>query len=133
MTTKPKAYKSVLARHKAAGRALLYALGLMESWGWQALKHIIMNRLDQREIACLAFAALRALDEEERKTVIEMSCDIDVGAGVPMPPLGEVHDDAKWWASIANQKEHEAYLMAAYNALPKKSQQELRAHLKGKW
>ena len=131
MTTKPKSYKGASARHKAAGRALLYALGLMESWAWQALKHIIMNRLDQREIACLAFAALRALDEEERKTVIEMSCDIDAGVGMPNP-YGDINDDAKWWAKSASNAERETYLMAAYQTLPKNKQNSLRAYLEAR-
>lgn len=129
----PHIYKEASEGHKAACRALLYALGLMESDGWMAWKQIIAGRLSERERACIALAALRSMNLEDRQKVLEVAFELDEGAGVPMPTFGEVHDDAQWWASIANQQEHEAYLMAAYKALSKKSQQELQAHLKGEW
>ena len=130
MKTNPKAYKNAPEQHKAACRTLLYALGLMESNGWLTCKTILKARLNQRELACIAFAALRALNEEERQKTIEMSYEIDAPAGYPNP-YGNIKDDAQWWASIASQHEHEAYLMAAYKQLPKKSKNDLKEYLAG--
>ncbi|AZQ66960.1 hypothetical protein EF888_07310 [Silicimonas algicola] len=49
--------------HKAASRALGYALTLDDMEGWEAFSALIEARLSERERAGLAFAALRSQSE----------------------------------------------------------------------
>ncbi|WP_290689426.1 hypothetical protein [Haematobacter sp. UBA3484] len=77
---RPKAYKkpnrSAMARyaqdrHKRAARILGYALTADAPDVWGQASVIFSARLTEMELASLAFAALRALDEGARELVCE--------------------------------------------------------------
>ncbi len=76
--------------HKRAARSLGYALTLGTSDAWLDFKTIIAARLSKEERAGLAFAALRALDDETRA----------------------------WWAAVATVPERKAYLWHGFWSLP---------------
>lgn len=71
-------------------------------------------RLTLRDRAGLAFSALGALPEAERRAVAEQAIG---GAGRPLPPFLHVEAEAAWWADLADAAELQAYAVAAFNRL----------------
>lgn len=51
--------------HEAVTRILAHALTLGDAWGWEAFSAIAQARLEPTETAALAFAALRAQDQDD--------------------------------------------------------------------
>lgn len=100
--------------HLGATRMLGYALTMHDYETWEAASAVWQARLTPEECAALAWAALRALDEDHAREVANTVLD---GAGAPLPPFTSPTDDAAWWAGIASPEEIDAYAVATFNAL----------------
>ncbi|WP_299677470.1 hypothetical protein [uncultured Roseobacter sp.] len=107
-------------------RAVGYALAVGSSEAWLKLSRIAAIRLDARERAGLAYAALSTLSDEDARAVAETAL---TAAGYPLPPLLTPMNDARWWASIASRAECKAYALAAYEALSPAEQMAFRNHI----
>jgi hypothetical protein len=103
-----------------------YALTLERADGWLALPAIFRARLDERERAMLAYAALRSLDPDNAETVAR---SVLGGADGPLPTFLSPMDDARFWASVANRLELKAYTFAAFEAMDKRDQTAFLNHI----
>lgn len=100
--------------HKRAAKMLGYALTLDSFDGWETASAIWQARLTATERAALAWAALRALDDDQAETVAETVLG---GAGAPLPPFLDALPDARLWASMATRNELKAHALAAFEAM----------------
>ena len=69
-----------------------------------------------------------SLDKDQRDAVARSTIPA-VLLGPPLPTLDDLKDDAAWWASNADDKELQVYLMAIFNALPADKQQAFTKHI----
>ena len=109
--------RSMMARyakpaHKKAAKALGYALTLDTPEAWLAASTVWQARLTPQEAAVAAWAALRATDPDLALIVASEALG---GAGMPPAALGDVMDDAGWWADLAAPEERAAYAVACFN------------------
>ena len=107
-------------RHKRAVKALVYALTLDSYFGWKAAALVCQERLRDRELAALAFMALRSLESSDARMTVEAA--LSIGAGQPQAPLFGFLDQAKFWAEIAEPEELEAYCISSFNGMPAQRQ-----------
>jgi len=117
--------------HKQVARCVGYALTLANTDAWIALVEVLAHRLTQAERVSLAYAALRSVDPMIRQEVYQLLGDLPELAGSPMPPFGELQDDAAFWADLAGAEERAAYLMACWKRLDDQSKQALLKVLAG--
>ena len=115
MTRKHSFSAQMKPAHLKAVRMLGYALTLGDLDGWDGLSAVLAARLDPKERAALAFAALKALDPETAQMTAEAA--LDKGAGSPLPPLIDPVDEAAFWADVADTEELDAYAVAIFNAM----------------
>lgn len=111
--------------HLKVVRMVGYALTLGGSDAFLGLTAVLVARLDPKERAALAFAALRALDPDDAMLTAEAA--LEAGAGAPLPPLLDVVDEAAFWADRADTEELDAYGVAIFNVMSGSKQ---RAFLK---
>jgi hypothetical protein len=119
-------------RHKRAAGMVLAALTLGDDSPevWHDAAFVLRVKLTPVERIGLAFAALRALDPDPRERVFEAAHWGEVtGAGAPLPPLFDVMEDARWWASNASRRERKAYCLAAFEAMPAADQSAFLVHV----
>lgn len=105
---------------KRVSRAIGYAAWLDTSNDWLGLPVVLRARLDARQRAALAYAALKSLDREDAVLTAEMA--LAGGAGQPIAPLFNAMDEAAFWADMAEPEEMEAYCLASFNAMPRPRQ-----------
>lgn len=122
MTDSDTIRQAATLAHKAAAREIATALakaGLENTpEAWLDLIPKLREHLDAREAAMLAYAALRAMEQEDVFTVLrEVVAEED--AGPPPIPFSDVILDAAWWAGLASMREVRAYAMAALRRLPR--------------
>jgi hypothetical protein len=98
--------------HKKSANVLGYALTLDTPEAWLAASLIWQARLTPQEAAAAAWAALRATDPDIALMVAQAALG---GAGMPLPPLDDVIDNAGWWADLATPDERAAYAVACFN------------------
>lgn len=100
--------------HRAASRCLGFALTTNEVEAWHDCTAVWRMRLTEQERAGLAWAALRGLapDTAEHVALEALNC-----AGMPMPLLSPIVEEATFWASKAMPIEREAYCFAAYRSM----------------
>lgn len=118
----PRKGDSILSRfmkpeHKRMSRMLGYCLTLGEPRAWHGFSTVAYVRLTPAERACLSFASLQSLPEDQ---AIETAAAVFEGAGYPLRPFLGGMEDARWWASLASVNELKAYALAAFEALPPK-------------
>lgn len=104
--------------HLAAARDLGYVLTLGTTDGWLGFSTLIQAKLDVRERAALAYAALRSLDPDLAARVAAAFNP----AGPPLPVLFDPIEDAAWWVALATPEELRAYCLAAYLRMPRPDQ-----------
>ncbi len=100
--------------HKKAARVLGFALVLGDSGGWEAASAIWQARLTETERTALAWAALRALDEDH---VREVANAVLQDAGAPLPPFTSPMLEAAFWVDTASPAELDAYALACVRAM----------------
>ena len=108
--------------HNIVARTLKNALTLGHFEAWNAFSAISAARLDEREQAAMAFAALKAQTPDHARLVVEAA--LDDGAGPPLPPFIHIASEATFWASIASTQERKVYVLAAFNALRPEEQRD---------
>jgi len=117
MSKKPSFSTLMKPAHLKTVRALGYTLTLGDQAAWWGMVPILMARLTVEERACLAFMALKSLDDETGHMTAEAA--LDRGAGFPLPPLVNFMDEAAFWADMADPEEREAYCLATFQAMPR--------------
>ena len=115
--------------HLGATRMLGYALTMHDYETWEAASAVWQARLTVDEAGALAWAALRALDEDDAREVANTVLD---GAGAPLPPFISPMDEAAYWADIASPEELEAYCLATFQAMPRGRQAAFLDHVRGR-
>src|SRR5687768_13434782 len=95
--------------HKAAARAVLDTLTLGDLDAFGGLSVILRARLTPEERRGLAWAILRACDDEEVIDVAAAVFPPEARAGWPLVPLEDVLSEAAFWADHASQAELRAY------------------------
>jgi len=105
-------------------------LVLDEPEAWLRSLPALKRRLEPRELASIAFAALRALDPELREDTVRAAL-FDVSAGYPLPCFTSPLSDARWWAGNASRDELKAYSLAAFEAMQPRDQSAFLSHVAG--
>ncbi len=108
--------------HRKIAKVIGLALIAGDSHAWLQAKLLMRVHLTAQERAALAFASMASLDKDQRDAVARSTIPA-VLLGPPLPTLNTVQDDAKWWASNADEQEREVYLLACFNALDAERQQ----------
>jgi hypothetical protein len=108
--------------HNIVARTLKNALTLGHFEAWGAFATVAAARLDDRERAALAFAALKTQSPDHAWMTVEAA--LDDGAGPPLAPFMYITSEAKFWASIASTQERKVYTLAAFNALRPEEQRD---------
>jgi len=103
-----------------------YTLVLGTSKAWLAFSRVIAARLEDREIAGLAFAALTALDPNIRHDTAKAALR---AAGAPLPTFLGGMDEARWWASVASSAELKTHALAAFEAMSPRDQAAFFRHI----
>lgn len=106
-------------RYRRAAKVMFHALVLDDSSGWGDAAAVWAARLSEGERAAVALAALQSLPEE---AVANITSHVH-GAGYPPPSFIDPLAQAQLWATAASGAELDAYLLAAFLALPKQRQQ----------
>ena len=75
--------------------------------------------VDDRKLAALT--ALFSLDAIDALEVMEY-VSVQHQFGAPLPPLGNLKDEAEWWVTRPQRDELQCYLLAIFMALPKQLQ-----------
>lgn len=102
-------------QHLKTVRALGYTLTLGDQDAWWGMVPVLMARLTTEERACLAFMALKALDDDTAHMTADAA--LDQGAGQPQAPLFGFMDQAAFWADMANPDELDAYAVAIFSVM----------------
>jgi hypothetical protein len=97
------------APHKIAARAVLDTLTIGEPDACAGLAVILRARLTAQERQTLAWAVLRACDDDEALDVAEAVIPAESRAGWPVVPLEDVVEEAAFWADQASPAELRAY------------------------
>lgn len=100
--------------HKRASAMVGFALTLGDFEDWAAAALVLRARLNPKERAALAWAALRSLEDEEAEAVAR---HYFAGAGMPAPALFDAKDEAALWAVAATPRELRAYAGAAFREM----------------
>lgn len=100
--------------HKSVARIVGYALTLGDFEDWAGAAAVLEARLNPKERAALAWAALRSLDDEDAEAV---AWHYFGGAGMPAPALFDAKDEAALWAAAAAPRELRAYAGAAFKEM----------------
>ncbi|MEP5155187.1 hypothetical protein [Planktotalea sp.] len=95
--------------------SLSYVLWLNGTDHWFGFTTILRSRLEPRECAALAFAALRSLSDEDAVQVGQTAL-LD-GAGQPIAPLFSFLNEATSWADLATPDELKAYCLACFRRM----------------
>lgn len=114
--------------HRKIAKVIGLALIAGDSHAWLQAKLLMRVHLTAPERAALAFASMASLDKDQRDAVARSTIPA-VLLGPPLPTLDDLKDDAAWWASNADDKELQVYLMAIFNALPADKQQAFTKHI----
>ena len=115
--------------HKAVARMVGYALTLDTADGWSGLAFVLTARLAETERAALAYAALRALDQEQAELV---AATVLGAAGDPLPAFLGGMSDARHWASWTSPRELDAYALAALEAMKPPRRRAFLRHAQGR-
>jgi hypothetical protein len=97
---------------------------------WAGFAAVLRARLGERQIAALAFMALRALDRDHATMTAEAA--LGSGAGQPQAPLFGFMDEAVFWADMAEPAELEAYCLASFSAMPRGRQAAFLDYVQGR-
>lgn len=97
--------------------ALAGATGAMEQIS--KLRSIDDLATDYRWRKQCAITLTYALSNAHPDDALAICCDVveQFRAGTPLPPLLQIEDEARWWASTATPFEHLAYLQACLDQL----------------
>lgn len=117
------------SRLQRVAKATAFAICLNHFDAWTGLAIVFRSRLHPKELAALAWAALRALDAADVKKLIAA---VSGGAGIPLPPLFDPVEDAAWWASVASNEELTAYCLASFRRMPAAEQRAIIEHVQAK-
>ncbi|PRX37916.1 hypothetical protein SAMN05216257_105115 [Meinhardsimonia xiamenensis] len=117
-------------RHLKAVRTFGYTLTLGDADSWAGLSIVLRARLEPRERAALAFAALAALDRED--AIFTAEAALCTGAGQPIPPLLGFMDEAAFWADMAEPDELDAYALACVQAMAPSRRAAFLEYMKGR-
>jgi hypothetical protein len=104
--------------HNTAARGVLDALSIGDQDTFAGLSVILRARLTPLERRALAWAALRACDDEEVVMVAEAILPREARAGWPVVPLEDVAEEAAFWADHASPAQLRAYAVACFANLP---------------
>lgn len=102
---------------KSVARCVGYAAWLDTPDTWLGLPVVLEARLEPRQRAALAYAALRTLTPEQVADVANTV--LPDSAGMPIAPLFNHMDEAAFWADMAAPEELEAYCLATFKAMPR--------------
>ena len=124
--------KHAADEHKRVSRMLGFTLTRGDAAAWSDFSWLIHNRLAQKNVAGIAWAALGALSEENAIKVSESTIG---GAGYPLAPLfpDEVAEDANWWGDHASITEQRAYTVAGYKRLSARDRRLIAEHFENRW
>jgi hypothetical protein len=112
--------------HKKATQAMGQALLLDSGPAWMATSAIWQARLTSQNTASIAWAGLMATEAEFAALLAK---ELQMGVGMPLPPFGEVMEDARWWADIASPEERSAVAVACFNRFTANERNEFRAFI----
>ncbi|WP_156883364.1 hypothetical protein [Salipiger mucosus] len=134
--TKATSFSSMMQRrHLGVSRALGYALTLGTHEAWSDFRRVIAIRLSEEECAGLAFWALRSLSDDHAAATMQAVADlldIPSPAGAPIAPLGDLMDQAAFWADMADPAEAEAYCLCTFNRMPSARQAAFLDYVQGR-
>lgn len=116
------------APHKAVARAVGTTLILGDVEAFAGLSMILRAKLTPEERRGLAWAALRACDNEEIEAVVDTILPAEEGAGSPLPPFDGAMAEAAFWVDYASPEEIEAYALVCFESLPAGDQAEFLAY-----
>ncbi len=133
-TPKPRRKATSLSKlmrreHLKMTRMLGYTLVLGTLDAWQGFARVAEARLDVKERAALAWAALRSLDADTAAMTVEAAFEPEGGAGMPMVPLDDFADEAAFWAERAAPDELAAYAVAIFKAMPKRRKRDFATYV----
>lgn len=114
-------------RHKSASRMLGYALTVNLPSVWVRSAIVWEARLTPQERCELARSVLMAMRPDEIRDLVSGMLE---GVGSPLPPFGDVLDDAQWWSANATAEELRAYCLIAFKALSPDEQAQFVDHVK---
>ena len=100
---------------KSVARCVGYAAWLDTTDDWLSLPVVLEARLEPRQRAALAYAALRTLTPEQVADVANTV--LPDSAGMPIAPFIDPVDEASFWADMANPDELDAYAVAIFSAM----------------
>lgn len=106
-----------------------FALVADDAMVWHQAAFVWSARLTLAERGALAYAALRSLPDQDAETVAEAA--LGGGVGMPDVTVNRHMIEAKFWADQATPREHDAYALAAYQAMAPARQSAFLAHVAG--
>jgi hypothetical protein len=112
--------------HRRVAASIGYALTLGGPDGWLGLPAIFKARLNERERAMMAYAALQSIDAGNAESVVRAAMGAADG---PLPTFLSPMDDARFWASMANGLELKAYALAAFEMMGQRDQVAFLEHV----
>ncbi|QIE40498.1 hypothetical protein G5B39_10490 [Rhodobacteraceae bacterium SC52] len=104
-------------KHRSTVRSLGYTLtlGPGDFPAWANLSAVFACRLTEQERAAMSWAVLGSLPDDTAARVIEKTFP---GAGMPVPLMGSIVEQAAFWADRAEPNEREAYCLATFSVMP---------------
>lgn len=107
-------------RYRRAAKMMLHALVLGDAHSWSGVAYVWAARLTMNERAAVAMAAMFSLPEEAATIAGRRT----IGYGAPHPSFIDPLSEAQIWAASASVAELDAYLVAAFSALPRHKQRQ---------
>jgi hypothetical protein len=121
-------YQSVSDRLQTVSTALFRSLLLADADAWNAFAVIIRVRLTERQRAEIAYSALMAMDDDTAMAVADVRAGL-CRPNAPLPSFMHVMAEAEEWASLATDREREAYALACLELMPWDRVAALMGHL----
>ncbi|WP_299850113.1 hypothetical protein [uncultured Roseovarius sp.] len=119
-------HKYIADTHKRAARCMVYALTIGGYDAWEAASAVWAARLTEEERAALSFAALKSLQTDQARMVVEA---VFAEGDTPLPPLLSSADEAAHWASWAGYSDIKACTLAGFNRLSANDQSAFLNHV----
>lgn len=108
---KKREFQQLANASERAALALRRALILADPDAWNGFAIILRARLTERERAEIAYSALMAMDDDTALAVADLRAGLSCPAA-PLPSFLHLMAEAEAWASMATDREREAYALA---------------------
>ena len=115
--------------HQRASRMLDYALTLGNTDTWLGAISVFRARLDEGELASLAYVILKALHPDNAALATEAVLG---RPGTPDVPFISAMDQAAYWADWADPNYIEACVVTGFNRMPPDRQSAFLEHINGR-